>query len=273
MTPPSLGPTLRLGWLWTRVELRLFFRIPEQVFFTLSLPVLFLIIFASIFDERLEAGPNLHVDFVNYFLPGIIASGIMSSTFANLAISISVQQNEGLLKRLAGTPMPKSAFFVGKLGMAVTITVLQTAIMLALGVVAYDVDLPPNAGRWLVFVAMLLLGAAAGAAMGIAYTRLIPNGRAAAAVVQPPFLILQFISGVFLQYKDVPGWLHAVAVIFPLKWMAEGLRYAFLPDWFGEAEYGASWGAGWQLVVVGAWLAAGFVASLLFFRWDRSVDR
>ena len=104
---------------------------------------------------------------------------------------------------------------------------------------------------------------------GIAYTRLVPNANAAPAVVQPPFLVLQFISGVFVRYNEVPGWLRTVASVFPLRWMSEGLRYAFLPDEFGKFEYGDSWGWQWPLAVLSAWLVVGFLLALVFFRWDR----
>lgn len=221
------------------VELKQFTRIPEQVFFTFLLPVLFLVIFATVFDESLDVGGGRSVDFVQYFLPGVIASGVASSTFANLAISMSIEQHEGMLKRLAGTPLPKAAYLAGKLANAVLITVIQTGLMLALGVAAFGVELPGDVGRWAVFVAVLLLSAAVGAALGIAYTRAIRNASAAAAMVQAPFLVLQFISGVFFRWNDLPPWLQAIASVFPLRWMAEGFRYAFLPAWFGEGEYGS----------------------------------
>jgi ABC-2 type transport system permease protein len=123
------------------------------------------------------------------------------------------------------------------------------------------------------FVYVLVVSAALGSALGIAMTRLVPNAKAAAPIVQAPFLVLQFISGVFFMWQNIPFWLQAIATIFPLRWMAQGFRYAFLPDWFGEAEYGASWG--WQLpvAVLAGWLVLSFVLALVFFRWDRGADR
>jgi ABC-2 type transport system permease protein len=262
---PSLA---RLSWARTVIEVKQFSRVPEQVFFTFLLPLLFLVVFAAVFDETLEAGPD-RVKFVQYFLPGIIASGVMSSTFASLAISISIQQNEGLLKRLSGTPLPKTAFIIGKVSMAVVVTVLQTVIMLALAVLAFDAEFPAGLGRWGVFLAVLVLSGAVGSALGIAYTRAIRNASAAVATVQPPFLVLQFISGVFFRWGDLPGWLQAIASVFPLKWMASGFRYAFLPDSFGRAEYGGDWGWERAVVILAGWLAAGLALAIVLFRWDR----
>lgn len=272
VTAPPAGQAgvVRLGLYWARVELRLFWRIPAQVFFTFALPVLFLVIFAAVFSGDIDAGPGRSVSFVQYFLPGIIGAGVMSSTFSNLASSISVQQHTGLLKRLGGTPFPRGAYFIGKVLEAVIVTVIQTVLMLVIAVLAYGAELPADAGRWGAFVAVLLLAASSGAALGIAYTRAIPSANAAPAIIQPPFLILQFISGVFFRHSEVPGWLQAVAAVFPLRWMSEGLRYAFLPDWFGEFEYGSTWGWQWPIGVLAIWLVVAALLAFWLFRWDRS---
>ncbi len=257
----------------TVIELKTFVRNPQQMFFTFSLPVMLLVLFATVFgNEDLGGPPNeTQVKFAQYFLPGIIASGIASTTFMNVASAVSLSQHEGLLKRLSGTPLPRSAFFTGKLVAAAITTVIQTTIMLVIGVAFYDSQLPADAGRWAVFGVMLIGGAATGCLLGLAYTRLIPNANAAPAVIQPPFLILQFISGVYFRYSEIPSGLQAFASIFPLRWIAQGLRYAFLPDWLVEDEYGTTT-AGWEWAVamVLGWLVVSFVLAKLFFRWDRT---
>jgi len=267
---PSLA---RLGWSRTVVDLKQFFRIPEQVFFTFLLPVLFLVLFSAVFSGDVDGPPGRSVKFVQYFLPGIIALGVASSTFANLAMSISTEQHEGLLKRLAGTPLPKSAFFAGRLTSSVIITVVQTAVLLAIGVLLFGIDLPDGPGRWLFFIYLLGISAALGSALGIAATRMVPNARAAGPIIQAPFLVLQFISGIFFQWNQLPSWLQWIASAFPLRWMAQGFRYAFLPDWFGKTEYGSSWG--WEIptLALAAWMVISVILALVFFRWTREGDR
>jgi len=266
---PSLA---KLGWSRMVVDLKQFFRIPEQVFFTFALPVLFLVLFSAVFSGDIVETPGRDLRFVQYFLPGIIALGVASSTFANLAMSIAVEQHEGLLKRLAGTPLPKSAFFAGRVGSSVAITVAQTVLLLAIGVLLFDVELPDGPGRWAMFGYVLVVSAALGSALGIAATRMVPNAKAAAPIIQAPFLVLQFISGVFFQWESLPGWLQAVATVFPLRWMAQGFRWAFLPDWFGDGEYGSSWGWEWPALALAGWLVLSFVLALVFFRWSRAGD-
>jgi ABC-2 type transport system permease protein len=268
----ALPPALRLGWSRAVIDIKQFVRIPEQVFFTFALPVMFLVLFSSVFSGDIVDDPGRELPFIQYFLPGIIALGVASSTFANLAMSISVEQHEGLLKRLAGTPLPKRAFFIGRVTSSVLITATQTALLLAIGFLLFDVQAPDGPGRWLMFAYTLLVAAALGSALGIAMTRLVPNAKAAAPIVQAPFLILQFISGVFFQWESLPGWLQAVATVFPLRWMAQGFRWAFLPDWFGETEYGSSWGWEMPALMLAGWLVISFVLALVFFRWDRTPD-
>jgi ABC-2 type transport system permease protein len=273
-TPPVYRPNvLMLGLSRTRIELRQFFRNPQQVVFTFSLPLLLMMLFAAIFDFKIDGPPGKgSLPFRQYFVAGMIAAGIVSTTFTSLAMTISIERHEGMLKRLSGTPLPKASYFIGKIGLATVSSAAQTAIMLTAGVLLYGLTLPSDATRWLVFALVFVLGIASCSLLGIAYTRLIPNASSAAAIVQPPYLILQFISGVFFVFTDLPKPLQIVAQVFPLKWMAQGLRYVFLPDWFAAKEQGGAWHVSWILAILVAWTAAGFVLAARTFRWSRDGD-
>ncbi len=269
--PNAPGRILRLSWERTLIELRQFFRTPEQVFFTFLLPVLFVVIFSTIFSGEIEGPPGVEdVEFAQYFVPGMIATGIMSATFASLAMTIAVEQHDGLLRRLSGTPLPRSAYFGGKIGLALFTAALEVVLILGIGVALYGVNLPTDPAKWLAFLGVFIAGVSACSLLGIAYTRLIRSSSAASAIVQPPYLILQFISGVFLQYSAVPPFLQAIASLFPLKWMVQGFRYAFLPDWVAVDDYGGQWNVDLVLLVLAGWLLLSFVAARLWFRWDRT---
>jgi ABC-2 type transport system permease protein len=269
----DLGLILRLGWARTVIEVKQFFRNPQLVFFTFSLPVLLLVIFGMIFSGHIDGPPGTKpVPFRQYFVAGMIAAGIVSTTFTNLAITISLEQHEGLLKRLSATPLPKASYFIGKIGVAIVSSAAQTGIMLAIGVIFFGLNLPSDPMRWFVFGWVFVLGIAGCSLLGIAYTRIIPNSQAASAIVQPPYLILQFISGVFFVYGDLPPFLRTVGLLFPLKWMAQGLRYVFLPDWFQVKEQRGTWDLGLTAAVLAAWTVAGFVVAVRGFRWTRESD-
>jgi ABC-2 type transport system permease protein len=255
---------LPIGLARVLLELKVFFRNREAVVFTFAFPVMVLVLFGSIFRGELD---GTGVDFRQYMVAGIMASGVMSVSFQTLAFSISLEQEDGTLKRLAGTPMPKSAYFVGKLGMVLVVGLLEVAVTLAIGVLAYGLDLPATAARWLTLAWVFVLGIGACSLLGIAYSRLIRNAKAAAAVVTPPFIFLQFVSGVYIVYTELPGWLQRVGALFPLKWMAQGLRSVFLPDSFRVAETAGSWEHGTTALVLAAWLVGAFAASALLFRW------
>lgn len=145
--------------------------------------------------------------------------------------------------------------------------------MIALGVLAFGITLPAHPAQWVTFVAVYVEGYVACAALGLAYTRIIPNARAAPAIVQPPFLVLFFISGTFSVFTEMPGWLQQTAALFPLKWLAQAMRYVFLPAWFGEREAAGGAELGRVHLVLLAWIVAGLAACVLLFRWHRPADR
>jgi ABC-2 type transport system permease protein len=245
------------------VELKEFFRQREAVVFTVLLPVLLLVVFGAVLTYQIGGG----VSFTQYFMAGIIGAGILGAGLQNMAIGIATERSDGTLKHLAGTPMPKSAYFVGKVAQVLAVTVLIVVVLLAVGVLFYDVDLP--SGRdWLTFVWVTLLGAAACTLLGIAVSSLAKNGRSASATVTPFALVLQFISGVFFQFQQLPEWMQAIASIFPLKWMTQGLRSVFLPDALAAQEPAGSWELGRVALVLAVWCVAGLVLCVLTFRWQ-----
>jgi ABC-2 type transport system permease protein len=165
--------------------------------------------------------------------------------------------------------MPPLAYFLGKIGQVIVTTVIQLAILLAVARLAFDVPLPADGTRWLRLIWLVVIGTAAGTALGIAFSSVPKSGRSAPTVVTPVVLILQFISGVYFTYGQLPGWMHAIASIFPLKWMAQGMRSVFLPQAMVQAEPGHSWQLGTGAIVMVAWLVVGLFLSVRTFRWVR----
>ena len=165
--------------------------------------------------------------------------------------------------------MPAIAYFLGKIGQVVVTTVIQIGLLLAVARVAFDVPLPSDGARWLRLLWLVVLGAAAGTALGIAFASVPGPGAPPPTVVTPVVLVLQFISGVYFPYNQLPVWMHAIASIFPLKWMAQGMRSVFLPQAMVHAEPGDSWQLGHGAVVMVAWLVVGLFVAMRTFRWVR----
>ena len=250
------------------LEIKQFLRSRESVMFTLLFPVLLLVIFGAIFN--FDAAPG--VPFSQYFIAGMIASGLLTVGFQSLAIQIPIERDRGVLKRLRGTPMPKSAYFAGKVVMVLAIGVVETAILLAVATLFYDLPLPSTVEKWLTFGWVALLGITACTLCGIAFSSLASTAKSAPAVVTPVALVLQFISGVFFVYTDLPTFMQRIAALFPLKWMCQGMRSVFLPDSFAAREAAGSWELGRVALVLAGWCVLGLILCLLTFRWTTKRD-
>lgn len=260
----SRPSTLTLGRRRGRLELKSFFRSREAVVFTFAFPIMLLLLFGSIFGGTV-AGTD--VSYKQVLVSGVIAAGIMSVSFSTLAISIAMERHDGTIKRLAGTPMPKSAYFIGKIILTMTTSVAETALLLVIGTLLFGLQLPTDAGRWFTFGWVFLLGVTACSLIGIAYSRLPRTAKSAPAIVNPPFIVLQFISGVWVLESQLPAGLRAIAALFPLKWMAQGFRSVFLPDSFAAVEPAGSWQHPLTFAILAAWVVGGFVLCAFTFRW------
>lgn len=270
---PATGPRRRLGpaslaLRQGRLEIRQFLRSRESVVFTLGFPVIMILIFASIFSGQIAPGVN----YTQYFITGMIATGLMTVSFQNLGIWIPVERDRGVLKRFRGTPMPKWVYFAGKIIMVIVIGTFGTALLVAISAGLFDLRLPADAGHWLTFGWVAVLGVTACTLCGIAISSLARTARSGSAVVTPVALVLQFISGVFFVFTDLPPWMRQVAALFPLKWMCQGLRAVFLPESFGAREPAGSFELGRVALVLAAWCVIGLVICLLTFRWTSRRD-
>ncbi|WP_314424400.1 ABC transporter permease [uncultured Microbacterium sp.] len=268
--PVRFGPsrTIRLGVRRIGFELRQYFRAGDQVFFTFLFPTVMYLIFATIFTGDVGEGPDT-VSMATYYLPGLIAGGIFLSGVQGLSIEIAVEKSDGTLKRLGSTPISPVTYFIGKIGEVFVTAILQIALLLVVAVVLYRVELPSDADAWGRFAWVFVLGLLTCALLGVALSSVPRSGKTASAVVIPVVLLLQFISGVYIAFTSLPEWLQNVAAVFPLKWIAQGMRAAILPDSFKVVEPGGEWALGTAAVVLGVWLVVGVLLSRATFRWIR----
>lgn len=264
---------LRVGLSRVRYEVTVYFRQGDTVFFTFLFPVVLLAIFSVALQGtgNVGAAPDGTggISQAAFYLPGMIAAGMLLSGVQNLGVDIATERSDGTLKRLAGTPISVLSYFLGKFGQVLVTSALQVLLLLVVARFAFAVELPTDAQSWLTFAWIYLLGIATSAVLGIAISQLPRSGKTAAAVIIPPLLILQFISGVYLQFALMPEWLQNIASVFPLKWMAQGMRAVFLPDDFQVLESGGSWDLGGVAIALAIWAVLGLIACRLTFRWIR----
>ena len=259
--PGAINLGLRRGAL----ELKQFTRQRESVVFTLLFPLILLAIFGSVFKDTIAPG----VTFSQYFVAGMVASGLVNSGFQQLAITIPMERDYGSLKRLRGTPMPVASYFIGKSLLVFVSMIIQVILLLAGGYLFFGLNMPTDISKWLTFTWLIILGTASSTVLGIAFSVVPKSGRGASAVVSPVVIILQFFSGVFFIFTQLPTWMQQVAAIFPLKWLTQGMRSVFLPDSFAANEVAKSWETGRTFLILVLWLVVGFFLTLRTFKWSR----
>lgn len=242
--------TAALLWRQYRFERRLFWRNPSAAFFNFLLPLLMLVLIASVFASE--------PDELDVLIPGIAGMSIMATTFTSLSFNLVWLREEGVLRRIRSTPMPLPAYFGGMLLHAVTNALLQVTLVIVIGNVFYDVPWPRD---WLALAVFAALGIACFAALGVAFAHAIPNVDSAPAYTNAVFLPLIFISGVFYSSDSLPAVLRAIAEALPLKHVIDGLAGAIV-DGAGVADHLTA------LAVICGWLVAGAVVAVRYFRWE-----
>ena len=262
-----MSATLPDAWAIGRrrisVEVKQFFRDGNSALWNFAFPVILLVIFGSIFGGQ-ELAPG--ISFAQYFVAGMIASGVVYTSFQNLGIAIPLEREDGTLKRLQGTPMPKSSYFLGKVGTVLLIYVVQVVLLIAVGVAFYDLNLPQTATQWWTFVWASTLGLLCWTLLGVAVSVLPRTGRGASAIISPIVLVLQFTSGVFMPFNQLPHWMQVFSSFFPLKWLTQAMRSVFLPPEAESIEI-AGWELGRCAAMLGGWCVIGAVLAVAFFRW------
>src|SRR5947209_7779184 len=248
----GMADTLTLAWRQYRLERRLFWRNPSAAFFNFLLPLLFLAFFGAIFRS------NQHE--LNVIVPGIAAMSVMSTTFTALAYNMTFLREQGVLKRIRGTPMPGISYLLGIAGNAVTNTSLQIAIITIAGRIFFGTGWPRN---WLELVVFVGAGVVCFASLGVALSHAIPNFDSAPAYVNAIFLPVIFVSGVFYDAANAPGFLKGIAQALPLKHVIDGLSGAMVRTHSGLGHNISALG------VIAVWSVLGIALAVRGFSWEQ----
>ena len=266
LAPAPLPSLLTTGVSRGRIEVTTFFREREVVVFIFALPAVLLLLLGSIFNSEHVQVPGVTTG--QLYAAGMIAGGIAATSFQYLGISVASERDQGMLKRLYGTPLPHAAYFIGKIVQVFVCLIAEVTLLMIVGVAFYHLHLPSTPGKWLTLAWICLLGGTACALLGLGVSSLARSARSASPIITLPFLVLEFISGIFVPFSDVPRALQTVAAVFPLKWMAQGLRSVFLPPQAVALEPAHSWELGRVALVLALWIAAGLILCIRTFRWQ-----
>ena len=250
-----------------RYENRMFWRNPAAAFFTFVFPLMFLVIFNLIFgsgDTTPRFGGPREVSLSTFYVPAVVAFGLISACYTNIAITLVFGRDEGQLKRIRGTPLPATTYMFARIAQAIVVAIILVVITVAFGKIFYDVELP---GRTVgAFAVSLAVGAMCFSALGIAVTALVPNPDAAPAVINATILPLLFISDVFIPLDQAPSWLGKFSNVFPVRRLSDALVTTYNPFATGSGFVRD------DLIVMGIWFVIGLVIAVRFFSWEPRVS-
>jgi ABC-2 type transport system permease protein len=243
-----------------RYEQKSYWRNPTSAVFTFAFPLLFLVIFASLnSDNRIDSLGGLAYN--QYYVPAIMAFGVISATFTSLAMTLTIRRDAGILKRLRGTPLPGSALLGGIVLNAFVISALISVLVGGAGVLFYEVTFP---GHWAALIVAILVGAATFCALGMAVSAVVPNADAAPAVVNGILFPVLFISGAFYPVES-DSFLGRLGAFFPVRHFVLSLFAAFDPRLPSGISHGFAWR---EVAIVAAWGLVGAFVAVRRFRWS-----
>lgn len=267
----KLPSVLAVGISRIGYELKTYVRTPDALFFNFMFPLMMLVVFTVAFSEmELDIpGAGRVLTSADIYLPAMLAMGVLVSGTQNLGIDMAIEKHDGTLRRLSGSPISPISYFIGKFGQVFVSATLQALFLILIARFAFGAQLPETADAWVTLTWVFYLGLVASSILGIAISALPRSAKSANAVVLPPILILQFISGVYLSFSSLPEWLQNFASFFPLKWIGQGFRSVFYPDAFKQAELGGQWYLDQVFLALVVWVLVGLVVTVLTFKWVR----
>ena len=239
-----------------RTEQLLFWRNREAAFFTFLLPIIFFLIFGSVYGnstitkEHLRAAPFLEA--------GMIGYGVASTAFAGLAITMVIRRESGVLKRIRATPLPPATYLLAVLASTFVVFLIEAVVIVAIGRTFFHVGIPDRLGSLL---ATLALGAVCFAAMGLGLTGAVRSAEGSSAVVNFVYLPMAIISGTFFTPREYPSFLRAIADVLPLTYFTKLTRDVMVRGHHIWSETGS-------IAVVLLWGVIGLIAAIRGFRWQ-----
>ncbi|MGZ5290510.1 MAG: ABC transporter permease [Actinomycetota bacterium] len=248
-----------------------FWRNPASAFFTFAFPLMFLVIFTALLGNgNLRIGGET-LERSTYFVGAMAAFGVVTACYTNVAMTTTFARDQGILKRLHGTPLPAGAYLSSRVLHGMVVGALLVVIMLVFGRVVYGSPFPTGVPL-VEFVVTFLVGSLSFAALALAITVVIPNADAAPPIVNATILPLLFISGIFFPLDDgAPAWMRIVGDIFPVKHFADAMRAGFLGNVTVSTPIGSvrafpfDW---WDVAVIAAWGLFGLLVAMRYFSWE-----
>src|ERR1700742_1818184 len=212
---------------WIAARFKLTLRNPRALTFTLAFPIVLVVLFNALNGDTQVTAVGVKVDFSQFYTPAIGIFSLTAACYTSLILGIATARDQGLLKRVHGTPLPIWIYIGAWLIGTALVGILAVVLMFVVSVPAFGVQIYPASLPSAVLV--LVLGAACLSACGIAVSSLVKSADQAMPVAQFTFLPLSFISGIWYPLDGAPQWLQSLAHFFPLYHIAHAFERCFVP--------------------------------------------
>ncbi len=249
---PGAAPLATQVIAQTRMETKLLLRNGEQLLLAVVIPVIVLV---GGVVAAAHTGLHFPAGAVDTLTPGVLALGVMSTSFTSLAIATGFERRYGVLKRLGASPLPRSGLLMGKVGSLLVVEALQVVVI---GFVAALLGWSPAPGVVGVVAAVLvvLLGTAAFASLGLALAGAL-RAEATLAAANLVYLLLMVGGGVVIPSSSY-GPLAPVVALLPSGALGNGLRAALMDGAMPVVP----------LLVLAVWAGFGTVLTSRTFKWE-----
>lgn len=251
------------SWYLMLRSLQRLLRQPWYIAFTLLQPIIWLGLYGQLFQRVVDLPGFRAKSYIDFLTPGIVAmSSLFSSGWSGMGIILDLDQ--GVMDRFLVSPVSRAAIIWGRmLNLAVTI-IVQTLILLGLGMALGARYSGGFIGLLVVIVSAILLAMPFGA-LSIALALVMRKEESVIGAVNFVLLPLTFVSPVFMAETLMPGWMRSISQFNPVNWCVEAGRDALLgyPDWsavFLRLLY---------LIIFS--IAAAWIATRAFHSYQRSV--
>jgi ABC-2 type transport system permease protein len=252
---------IKLAGRWLVARMKLTVRNPRAVTFTFAFPLVLVVLFNALNGDTQVTSAGAKVDFSQFYTPAIGVFSLVAACYTTLILGISTARDNGLLKRVRGTPLPISIYLGSWMVSAAAVGIASIVVMFAISVPAFGVHIYAEALP--AAIVTLLLGAACLCALGVAVASLVKSAEQAMPVAQLTFLPISFVSGIWFPLDNAPSWVVDVAHFFPLYHIAYAFERCFTPG------AGAAW-SGKDLWAIAIWTAVGIFVSVRRFRFEPS---
>ena len=196
--------------------------------------------------------------YIDFLMPGIVAMSIMQMGLFSVAFAFVQLKRQGILRRLLATPMRPASFIFAYVVTRLTVSILQTGVLVGVAVLFFDVQI---AGNVFAIFLLALIGGAVFIGLGFAVSGWARSEETAAPIANVIALPMIFLSGVFFPREAMPDILETVTEYLPLTYLADSLRSVSVD--------GAALSSQWVgLAGLAVWLVVTYVAAVKLFRWE-----